>query len=324
MTVQRLAFANARLLDDGRSVVTTVFNENSGSILGDDEARVERYDLADRTVTTIVEVDGLPFDFSLSDATPNGATIALDTASKLVPEDDNSDARGGFSDVYTLDAATGTIALESVTPDGGTINDNSFGGRLSADGRFLVFNGTADDLTPNDTNGQGDVYLRDRTTGETVNLTQTRTSQTKNLFPEIAGFSDDGNTVLVRAFNPNGSFDRPNDGFYVLDVAGRDLTRLDVDFDGGLGELTADGGEAFLDAGETRGDIVRVDLATGAQETRGRRPGTSFQVRRFARRPLLGRRDRRGPRPERRRRRQRPLRARPRGRSNLPHRPGRF
>ncbi len=266
--------------DDGQSIVYTVFNEN-GPAVGDNEARVERYDLAGGTTTPIVAAEAT-FDFSLSDATPNGATIALDTAAKLVPEDDNSSAQTGRADVYTLDAATGDFTLESVAPDGTSSEFGGSGGRLSADGRFLVFNGFSDDLTPNDTNGVADIYLRDRTTGETVNLTQARDAQTANLFPDIAGLSDDGGTVLVRAYDADDPFTgaNENEDFYVLDVASRDLTRLDVDFDGGLGALTADGGQAFINTGETRSDIVRVDLATGAQESvvDGQEPVFRFAV----------------------------------------------
>jgi len=89
----------------------------------------------------------------------------------------------------TVAAATGAAALLgpasafaahnvlepiSVAPDGAIGNDSSVAGDhlgdygdMTPDGRFVVFASAASNLVPGDTNGVGDVFVRDRRTGVT-------------------------------------------------------------------------------------------------------------------------------------------------------------
>ncbi len=65
------------------------------------------------------------------------------------------------------DLQTGTTTLVSVNRFG-TNGGNTAGRRtlvLSADGRFVVFQSLASDLVATDTNGTGDVFVRDLQTG---------------------------------------------------------------------------------------------------------------------------------------------------------------
>jgi Tol biopolymer transport system component len=55
----------------------------------------------------------------------------------------------------------------SVDSSGSESDGRSDGARISADGRFVVFQSAADDLVPNDTNGFVDVFVHDRVTGTT-------------------------------------------------------------------------------------------------------------------------------------------------------------
>jgi len=90
---------------------------------------------------------------------------------------------------FTVAAATGAAALLgpasafaahnvlepiSVAPDGAIGNDSSVAGDhlgdygdMTPDGRFVVFASAASNLVPGDTNGVGDVFVRDRRTGVT-------------------------------------------------------------------------------------------------------------------------------------------------------------
>jgi Tol biopolymer transport system component len=45
--------------------------------------------------------------------------------------------------------------------------DHSDGGRISADGRRIVFSSWATNLVPGDTNEERDIFVRDRGTGQT-------------------------------------------------------------------------------------------------------------------------------------------------------------
>lgn len=86
-------------------------------------------------------------------------------ASDLVGTDTNDGAVTAYEkiDVFVRDVQTGTTTLMSVN-EFGTDSGNagySFGGlALSADGRVVVFTSNASDLVANDTNGQGDIFVR--------------------------------------------------------------------------------------------------------------------------------------------------------------------
>ena len=97
----------------------------------------------------------------------DGSVVAFDAAN-LLP-----DNRHLNYNVFAWDlvaGATGLIsvrqpALSSQTPNGlSGITPFS----VSASGRFLAFYSDADDLVPNDTNGFGDIFVRDLITGATI------------------------------------------------------------------------------------------------------------------------------------------------------------
>jgi Tol biopolymer transport system component len=81
-------------------------------------------------------------------------------AANLVADDTN-----GFDDVFLRDLQTGTTERLSLSSSGTqSVQDGSGAGpfALSADGRFAVFESTAQDLVPGDANGSlSDVFLRD-------------------------------------------------------------------------------------------------------------------------------------------------------------------
>jgi Tol biopolymer transport system component len=94
----------------------------------------------------------------------DGRFVVFDSlASNLVSGDLN-----GLEDVFVHDRETGETTLVSVDSQGTQGNGDSFGGSISADGRFVVFDSLASNLVPGGTNGGGDVFMHDRKTGETT------------------------------------------------------------------------------------------------------------------------------------------------------------
>jgi Tol biopolymer transport system component len=75
-------------------------------------------------------------------------------ASNLVMGDTN-----GVSDIFLRDTQTGTTTRLSVNSSGMQANNSSSFPTLSADGRFIVFESSATNLTSNDTNGKDDIFL---------------------------------------------------------------------------------------------------------------------------------------------------------------------
>jgi Tol biopolymer transport system component len=117
-------------------------------------------------------------------STGTGGTLAADgfsgnpdlsgTGRFVVFESDTSNwASGGSTaatDIFLKDRATGTLTRVSTNLTGGDGNGDSINAKVSNDGRFVVFESVASNLTAGDTNGYTDVFVWDRTTGDLVNL----------------------------------------------------------------------------------------------------------------------------------------------------------
>jgi Tol biopolymer transport system component len=89
-------------------------------------------------------------------------------ATNLVSGDTN-----GYQDIFVHDRATGGIARASVASDSTQANGHSYSPAVSADGRFVAFHSYADNLVTGDTNGQADVFVHDRLTGDVVRVSVT-------------------------------------------------------------------------------------------------------------------------------------------------------
>lgn len=109
------------------------------------------------------EANGESFYASIDNA---GRFVAyVSGASNLVPGDDN-----GLYDVFLYDdEARRTIERVSVATDGTEANGWSYNPLVSRDGegKYVAFVSDATNLVPGDTNGQTDVFVRDRDKNET-------------------------------------------------------------------------------------------------------------------------------------------------------------
>ena len=111
-----------------------------------------------------LEADGGGGNPSIS---ADGHFVAFESgATNLLPGDMN-----GFSDIYVKDTVTGVVSRASLTSTGGEPNNEAINASISGDGRFVVFDSEADNLVPNDTNGAGDIYVRDMQLGTTTGVT---------------------------------------------------------------------------------------------------------------------------------------------------------
>ena len=97
-------------------------------------------------------------------------------ASNLVPGDTN-----GTYDVFVKDRATGLVDRVSVATGGGQADFQSTWSALSANGRFVAFESYASNLAPSDVNGLEDVFVHDRATGITVQVSVSSAGQGGNL-----------------------------------------------------------------------------------------------------------------------------------------------
>jgi Tol biopolymer transport system component len=124
----------------------------------------------------------------------NGRFVAfVSYASNLVPGDTN-----GERDVFVHDRRTGTTERVSRGRGGVQGNDDSDNPSLSSDGQFVAFYSYASNLVPGDTNGERDVFVRDRRTGTTARV---------SLGPNgVQGNDFSGSYGAIPALSANGRF----------------------------------------------------------------------------------------------------------------------
>jgi len=85
----------------------------------------------------------------------------------LVSGDTNGDL-----DVFVRDRQLGTTTRVSVTTSGSQVLGDSYDSSISDDGRYIAFRSISADFVPLDTNGEEDVFLHDRQTGETIRVSE--------------------------------------------------------------------------------------------------------------------------------------------------------
>ncbi|GAB1692708.1 PD40 domain-containing protein [Krasilnikovia sp. M28-CT-15] len=91
-------------------------------------------------------------------------------AANLVNRDTNA-----ASDIFVRDRKRGTTTRVSISSSGTQANGPSYRPAISADVRYVVFSSRASNLVPGDTNGTGDVFLRDLRRGTTERVSVSTT-----------------------------------------------------------------------------------------------------------------------------------------------------
>ena len=118
----------------------------------------------------------------------------LSDASDLVPGDTN-----GVTDIFVRDLQTGTTERVSVGSSGAQANGQSLGPTISGDGRFVAFRSAASNLIQGDTNGVGDIFVRDTQAG-TTDLVSVASDGTKGNGDSYGpSISADGRFVVFRS-----------------------------------------------------------------------------------------------------------------------------
>jgi Tol biopolymer transport system component len=111
-----------------------------------------------------VATDGAPAGYSIRPSiSADGRFVAFQSeATNLLP------ALAGWQAIFLRDRQTETTELMSAAADGSPANDYCYAPMVSADGRFVAFQSSANNLVPGDTNGAPDVFVRDRQSGQSA------------------------------------------------------------------------------------------------------------------------------------------------------------
>ncbi|MEA3402469.1 MAG: FlgD immunoglobulin-like domain containing protein [Armatimonadota bacterium] len=191
---------------DGRYVLFCSYASNL--VPGDTNGGADIF-LHDRQTGTTTRVS-----VSTAGAQANGASsepwlssngqcaVFCSEASNLVSGDTNGDM-----DVFARDLTTGTTTRVSVSTGGGQVSGDSLHPCVSGNGRFVGFQSGSPQLDPPDNNGEHDVFVHDRDTGETWRISKpvstTSSSVKAREYHEDPSMNYEGSVVGFTSVAPN-------------------------------------------------------------------------------------------------------------------------
>jgi Tol biopolymer transport system component len=244
--------AGPRISQDGRYVV---FSSQASNLAPNDTPGTEDVFIHDRMLGTTERVS-----LNVMGSTPNGPSIAPSVSSDgryvtfssnaddLI-EDDGNDTW----DVFLRDRMAGTTELISVSSDE-VQGDGSSGyvgagaGRITPDGRYVVFGSIAENLVENDLNEKDDIFVRDRQLGLTERDSVSTSGVEGDGHSTHGDISADGQTVV---FFSGATELAPNEGSKTIPPEQPDVflhdrgTGITTRISDGLGGEPGDGTSRF-------------------------------------------------------------------------------
>ena len=129
----------------------------------------------------------------------DGRYVAFQSlASNLVLNDTND-----VDDIFVHDRQTGQTTRVSLSSGGSEGNGHCWDASISADGRYVAFHSLASNLVPDDTNGESDVFVHDRQTGETARVSLSSGGTEGNSSSGSPSISADGRYVAFVSLATN-------------------------------------------------------------------------------------------------------------------------
>lgn len=174
-------------------------------------------------------------DSSSPSISADGQYVAFESwAPNLVTGDTN-----GSLDVFVHGRQTGQTTRVSVSSSGVQGDKDSCSPSVSADGRFIAFNSDATNLVTGDTNGYGDVFVRDLQIGQTSRVSVSSDGSQGDDWSGYSGVSINADGQFV-AFNSDASnlVSGDTNGYgdvFVHDRQNGHTTRASVSSDGTQG-----------------------------------------------------------------------------------------
>jgi hypothetical protein len=216
---------------DGRFVVFSTDATNFS--VGDVNNRMDVYirDLQTDTTELISVGDGLigtgnSDSYAPSLSSDGRYTAFISYATNLIANDTN-----GFSDAYVYDAVTEVMSRVSVSSGGTQANSLTNEVAISGDGQYVAFISAASNLVAGDTNTMNDVFVHDRTTGNTVRVSLSSIGTQANGNSQKPDISADGRYVVFSSYASNlvtGDTNNTSD-IFVHDRQTSITTRVSVD-----------------------------------------------------------------------------------------------
>ena len=226
------AFETRRAIEVGRRVARDV-----SLAVQAPESPNAREDLARRPLRAVTQQeDGSPHASGPPSGrvSADGRHVVFASYSPLVPADGNT-----TRDIYVMDASTRRVTLETPGAAGRPANGESLNPDISRDGRYVVFESIAGNLTDVEfVRGIPRVFLRDRQTGVIRLLSTNASGEPANgpsMNPAISGdgdavaFTSSADDLLEEPGVPGGSI-----GVYLIRLASNERMRVDVTSQGNV------------------------------------------------------------------------------------------
>lgn len=172
--------------------------------------------------------DGTESDDSVSgaDISADGRYVVFDSESDTLVVGDGNE----YGDVFLHDRETGETTIVSVSTTGEQGWSDSEGPSISDDGQRVVFYSEAENLVAGDNNSQGDLFLRNLQTQETIRISEITKDVYANDSTINPTFSSDGNYFVFESSastlvpgDTNGSSD-----IFFVDMATGEIERISV------------------------------------------------------------------------------------------------
>ncbi len=199
---------------DGRYVV---FGSFASTLVANDNNNKDDIFVRDRVNGTTERVSVATDDTEGNDHSTYAAisedgryVVYYSSADSLVPEDNN-----GVTDIFLRDRQTGETSRISGGTGANEANGASRFPDISANGRSIVFQSSANNLVPGDTDVFFDIFLYDTQTGETTLISVPAVGEAANGSSTAPQVSADGSVV---AFQSVADDLIPSDNNFVVDV----------------------------------------------------------------------------------------------------------
>ncbi len=160
----------------------------------------------------------------------DGRYVAFASGSANLVDDDSN----GAVDIFVRDRQAGTTARVSVGSSGVQGNGDSLYAAISSDGRYVAFQSCADNLVSGDTNGQCDLFVRDRQNNTTRRVAMGYDgSEPNGSLVDLLSISADGRYVTFTSWASNlVPGDNGADDVFVHDCQSGDTWLVSVAADG--------------------------------------------------------------------------------------------
>lgn len=144
---------------------------------------------------------GIPNSYAFySASSQDGRYIAFQSASTNLTTPSTT---GSSYQIFIRDRLTSTTTLVSQSASGSQGNSYSQSPRISADGRYVVFESNASNLVGSDTNSTLDTFIRDTALGTTTRVSTSSSGSQANAGSQSADVSADGKYVVFESYATN-------------------------------------------------------------------------------------------------------------------------